>query len=142
MVKIFCQVLSIRTCWIGTKSINFLLQRLKMEVECQVDVVDEQTILTDNDGAWKAILHAHFRDFIAFFWSEAYEAIDWTQPYQALEQELLEVGLKGDIGKRYIDKLFQVYLKEGTQQWILIHIEIQHKKNDEFPKRQFIYLGA
>lgn len=110
-----------------------------MEMECLIDVVDEQQVRTDNDNAWKSILHAHFKDFMEFFWSKAYEAIDWDKPYQALEQELLEVGLKGDIGKRYIDKLFQVYLKDGTQQWILIHIEIQHKKDEEFPKRQFVY---
>ncbi len=110
-----------------------------METELLMDVVDEQKVRADNDNAWKAILHLHFKDFMEFFWPKAYEVIDWEKPYQALDQELLEVGLKGDIGKRYIDKLFQVYLQDNTKQWILIHIEIQHKKDDEFPKRQFVY---
>jgi hypothetical protein len=31
------------------------------------------------------------------------------------------------------------YLKDGKEQWILIHLEVQGKKEEDFPKRMFTY---
>lgn len=71
---------------------------------------EEKSPRADNDGGWKHILSAHLKDFVEFFWSEAYQAIDWTRPYELLEQELMAIGVNEEIGKRYVDKLFKVHL--------------------------------
>jgi hypothetical protein len=99
----------------------------------------EENTRADNDGGWKQIINAHLKDFVEFFWPDAYEDIDWEKPYEFLEQELLSIGIPEAIGKHYIDKLFKVFLKSGKEQWILLHIEIQNEKDGEFSKRMFTY---
>jgi len=100
---------------------------------------EEKSPRADNDGGWKHILSAHLKDFVEFFWSEAYQAIDWTRPYELLEQELIAIGVKEEIGKRCVDKLFKVFLLNGDEQWLLLHIEIQNTKDDAFSERMFTY---
>lgn len=99
----------------------------------------EENPRADNDGGWKNILNAHLKDFVAFFWPEAFESVDWEKPYEALEQELMAVGIQEEIGKRNLDKLFKVYLKNGKEQWLLLHIEVQHYKDEDFAERMFTY---
>jgi hypothetical protein len=52
---------------------------------------------------------------------------------------LQQIAPDSQIGRRYVDKLFQVLLKSGLEQWILIHIEVQMDDESEFPERMFIY---
>lgn len=40
---------------------------------------------------------------------------------------------------RKADKVVKVYLKDGTEQWIIIHIEVQGYKGSDFAKRMFSY---
>lgn len=100
---------------------------------------EEKSPRADNDGGWKHILSAHLKDFVEFFWSEAYQAIDWARPYELLEQELMAIGVNEEIGKRYVDKLFKVHLLNGQEQWLLLHIEVQNTKDEAFPDRMFTY---
>jgi hypothetical protein len=98
-------------------------------------------MIQENDLVWKEIVTLLLQDFTEFFWQEAYHAIDWTKPYESLEQELNQISIKDEIGRRYVDKLFKVFLKTGEEQWILLHIEIQHSKQEDFPKRMFTYFN-
>lgn len=102
-------------------------------------VEQELDLRADNDKAWKLILSTLLKDFMEFFWYEAYLDIDWEKPYEMLEQELLAIVDVEDNGKRCLDKLFRVYLKDGTEQWILLHVEIQHSKDEDFSNRMFVY---
>jgi predicted transposase YdaD len=38
-----------------------------------------------------------------------------------------------------VDKLVKVFLKNGEERWILIHIEVQGYRDPDFEKRMFIY---
>jgi hypothetical protein len=42
-------------------------------------------------------------------------------------------------GRRYVDKLVKVFLREGRETWLLIHIEVQSYRDTHFPKRMYIY---
>ncbi|MBI1830647.1 MAG: hypothetical protein HYR84_04265 [Planctomycetes bacterium] len=42
-------------------------------------------------------------------------------------------------GKRIADKLFKVWLKDGVECWVLVHVEIQGDAEKEFAKRMFEY---
>src|SRR5205807_974218 len=42
-------------------------------------------------------------------------------------------------GKRVADKLFKVWRKDGTEAWLLIHIEVQGDPEADFPRRMFVY---
>jgi hypothetical protein len=42
-------------------------------------------------------------------------------------------------GKRLVDKLFKVWLKDNQEIWILVHIEVQSQYDTDFSQRMFIY---
>ena len=94
----------------------------------------------DFDGAWKAVLDLYLEQFTELCWPEAFVAIDWTRKYTPLDKELLKIEKEGDIGNRYPDKLFSVWLKDGTESLALLHLEVQrsHKK-EEFLERMNTY---
>ena len=56
-----------------------------------------------------------------------------------LDKELQQIAPDSETGRRYVDKLFEVRLKSGVEQWILIHIEVQMDNESDFPVRMFIY---
>lgn len=80
-----------------------------------------------------------FEDFIAFFFPRIHQDVDWFRGYQFLDQELRKI-LKGSAtNKRIVDKLVKVFLKDGAEKWLLIHIEIQSYPERKFPERMFVY---
>jgi hypothetical protein len=52
---------------------------------------------------------------------------------------LQQIVRQARIGRRLADKLFKVWHKDGAEVWLLIHIEVQGKKEQAFPERMFIY---
>ena len=95
--------------------------------------------MADYDSPWKEALDVFFEAFLRLFFPQAHADIDWSRPYQSLDKELQQIAPDSHIGRRYVDKLFQVVLKSGVEQWILIHIEVQMDDESEFPVRMFIY---
>jgi hypothetical protein len=94
---------------------------------------------TPLDTPWKQILESYFPQFMAFFFPEAYSQIDWNRGYEFLDGELQQVTLEAETGKRIADKLVKVYLRNGAEQWIVAHVEIQNQKEEEFGERVFVY---
>ena len=45
----------------------------------------------------------------------------------------------GELGKRLLDKLVSVYLRDGGEQWVLLHLEVQGKRDPDFAERMFVY---
>jgi hypothetical protein len=43
------------------------------------------------------------------------------------------------IGKRRVDKLFRVYRRDGTEEWLLIHLEVQSQPDRSLPERMYRY---
>lgn len=93
----------------------------------------------DLDSPWKEMLEQFFPQFIAFFFPQAYHQIDWTLGYQFLDQELQQVVRDAELGLRRLDKLVSVYLQNGQEAWVLIHIEIQGQRDDGFDERMYVY---
>ncbi|MEW5767767.1 MAG: hypothetical protein AB1797_09100 [bacterium] len=50
-----------------------------------------------------------------------------------------KLSLKAVKGAKHVDKLVKVYLKEGGEQWILVHIEVQGSPEKDFSLRMFRY---
>ncbi len=94
---------------------------------------------TPLDTPWKQILESYFPQFMAFFFPEAYSQIDWSRGFEFLDGELQQVTLEAETGKRITDKLVKVYLRNGEEQWIVAHIEIQNQKESGFDERVFVY---
>jgi len=95
--------------------------------------------MSDFDNPWKDVLEYFFRDFLAFFFPEAHAAIDWSRKYESLDKELQQIVSESELGLRLADKLFKVWLDDGREAWILIHIEIQNQRDPGFAERMFVY---
>lgn len=94
---------------------------------------------TNYDQLWKEVITELFEEFLLFFSPDLYEQVDFTFPPQFLEQELHTIIPDSESNNRTSDKLVRVQLKNGEDQWVLVHIEVQGGKPNEFPKRMFQY---
>jgi hypothetical protein len=95
--------------------------------------------VADFDSPWKEALDYYFEAFLAFFFPQAHAAIDWSRGYQFLDKELQQVTREAELGRRVVDKLVQVWLKSGQEEWVLIHVEVQAQVEEDFPLRLFVY---
>jgi hypothetical protein len=91
------------------------------------------------DSPWKDILDAYLPQFIEFFFPELYPLIDWSKGYDMLDKELQAIINNKKMGKRFVDKLVRVTLRDGNKKWLLIHIEVQAGRETHFEKRLFVY---
>ena len=93
------------------------------------------------DTLWKGIIEDLFDDFLYYFFPNwAKTTVDFSKPFEFLDKELDEIYPKSkDNQKRYADKLVKVFTKQGTTQWLLIHIEVQGYEDASFTERMFIY---
>ncbi|HQY93279.1 MAG TPA: hypothetical protein PLS79_16825, partial [Caldilinea sp.] len=73
---------------------------------------------TDFDSPWKDILDLLFAEFMAFFFPDAYTAIDWSRGHEYLDKELQKITTDADTGRRTVDKLVKVYLLDGAELWV------------------------
>jgi len=96
--------------------------------------------LTDDyDSPWKEALERYFPHFLALVFPDVHVGIDWSRGYQFLDKELQQVVRDAELGRRLADKLVQVVDVEGREDWLLIHVEIQGRNEEEFGQRLFIY---
>jgi hypothetical protein len=96
-------------------------------------------VRADYDGAWKEGVEQYFEPFLAFFFPEIQAEIDWTRGYEFLDQELQQLIRESEIGKQFVDKLIKVWLNDGKETWLLIHLEIQSQVDAGFARRMFSY---
>ncbi len=85
------------------------------------------------------MLERYFESFLAFFFPVAHAEIDWSRGYIFLDKELQQVTRDAELGRRIADKLIQVWLRDGTETWVLIHLEIQSQEEANFAERMFVY---
>lgn len=93
----------------------------------------------DYDSPWKEILEAYFQQAIEFFFPNTASDIDWQAPIEFLDKEFQAILRSAKQGKRYADKLVKVRTLSGQEKLLLIHVEVQGQKEDEFPLRMFTY---
>jgi hypothetical protein len=93
----------------------------------------------DYDSPWKEIIEQFFPEFIAFFFPDVYDDIDWERGYEFLDKELQKVVRDSETGRRRVDKLVKVWQKSGDETWIAIHVEVQGRRERRFSQRMFQY---
>jgi hypothetical protein len=91
------------------------------------------------DSPWKELIEAYFPQFMAFFFPQAHADIDWSRGWESLDQELQQVVRDAEMGRRLADKLFKVWRRNGEEQIVLVHIEVQGEPEEDFPLRMFLY---
>lgn len=77
------------------------------------------------DILWKAIIEDFFEDFLLFFYPQHFEEINFSKGFEFLNKELERLLPDSTSKGRRADLLVKVFLKNGQEQWLLIHIEVQ-----------------
>ena len=93
----------------------------------------------DHDGPWKMALESYFKEFLALLFPTINAQVDWSKGYSFLDNELQQITADAEIGRRYADKLIKVYAQDGSETWVLIHVEIQGEPEAAFAERMFTY---
>ena len=54
------------------------------------------------------------------------------------KKELQHVMRDAELGRRLADKLVQIWLRDGAETWVLIHIDVQSQEETDFAQRMFV----
>lgn len=95
--------------------------------------------MTDYDSPWKEALDDYLEPCLALLFPQAHAEVDWSRGFEALDKELQQIAPEGEVGKRYVDKLVKVWLKNGAEEWLLIHLEVQTWPESGFAQRIYVY---
>lgn len=61
------------------------------------------------------------------------------RPHAFLDTELQQARRDAAVGPRRDDRLVRVWLVEGEEAWLLVHVEVQSQEVPGFPERMFVY---
>jgi hypothetical protein len=94
-----------------------------------------------DDILWKGILEEVFEDLLRFVFKDADKELDLKRGFEFLDKELSEMYPEPEKPShtRVVDKLVKVYMRDGGERWMLVHVEVQAKNEPIFPKRMFQY---
>jgi len=98
--------------------------------------------MKQDDLLWKAVLEDVFDDFLLFIFKEKTALLDLEKGFDFLDKELDQLFPENttEAGRlRFVDKLVKVFTTDGEEKWILVHIEVQGYRDDDFAKRMFTY---
>lgn len=96
-------------------------------------------IQVNQDDLWKKVIADLFEEFLLFFLPEFHAEVDFSKPVDFLQQELFKEIIEERKGRKMADQIAKVQLKNGKEQWVLVHTEVQTKDEEDFPKRMFQY---
>jgi len=94
-----------------------------------------------DDILLKSAFEEAFPDLLRFYFDEADAIFDMDRSFEFLDKELSELfpELEKKGGNRFVDMLVKAFLKDGTEEWILVHLEIEGGNSAKFPARMFQY---
>src|SRR5947208_1657552 len=93
----------------------------------------------DFDSPWKELLEVYLQPTLEFCFPQAAQAIDWSAKVEFLDKELQEVVRDSALGEQRVDKLIKVKLLGGGEEWILVHVEVQHQPETNLAERVYQY---
>ena len=88
------------------------------------------------DQLFKDFLKTFFKEFIALFFPEVYERLNWSE-IEFLEKEKFTDMPKGE--QRTTDLVVKVATKDREPEIILVHVEIENPWRSTFPYRMYEY---
>ena len=93
----------------------------------------------DMDGGWKQLIDDELEEFFRFFFPQVHAAIDFRYGCQSRDKELAKIMVDADVGDREADKLFEVQWRDGGQELVLVHVEVQAQGEQDFARRMYVY---
>src|SRR5436309_208349 len=95
------------------------------------------SVAVEYDSPWKEALRLFLRSFLRLCFPQIERIIDWSRAPEFLDKELQQIVRDAESGKKYVDVLVKVWLLEGSEKWILLHLEVQHWPDAGFPERVY-----
>jgi hypothetical protein len=96
-----------------------------------------------SDILWKVVMEEVFDDLLRFVFPDADQVYDMAKGFEFLEKELAEMCPEPEkrSDTRFADKLVKVFHRDGKEEWVLMHVEIQGDTSNrkEFSERMFRY---
>jgi hypothetical protein len=87
------------------------------------------------DQLWKSIIEDLWEPFVHFFFAEYADLVDFGREPEFLDKELANLAPPGRNRGRVADKLIKIWLLDGKEAWLLIHVEVQGKPRPDFAQR-------
>ena len=80
-------------------------------------------------------------DLLRFVFPDADRDLDLERGIQFLDKELEEMYPEPEkkMRTRLVDKLAKVYMKDGAERWLLLHVEVQGSRDPKFALRMYTY---
>jgi hypothetical protein len=93
------------------------------------------------DMLWKGMVEEIMADLLVFVDPEIGKELDLERGFEYLDKELAEMYPEPEKpgNNRVVDKLVKVFLRNGSERWMLLHLEIQGKNDKDFARRMFEY---
>ncbi|WP_316835520.1 hypothetical protein [Pedobacter nutrimenti] len=94
-----------------------------------------------SDELLKGAFQDNFLDFLRFVYPDAQKVLDFDKGIEFLDKELFSIipDRERKRDKRVADLLARVYLKNGTEKWILLNVEIEGGDDTQFAYRLLQY---
>ena len=106
-----------------------------------MDVESKQADRFDFDGFWKDLIERFWRELLKSLLPSLYAVADLTKEPEFLDKELRDVlHIQDDQDSpRFVDVLLKIPLKDGGEEWVLLHIEVQGPGGENLTFRMFDY---
>ena len=93
------------------------------------------------DILWKGMIEEIIEDLLLFVEPEIGKELDLGRGFQFMDKELAEMYPEPTkpANTKVVDKLVKVFLRDGAERHVLIHLEVQGKKEKAFARRMFEY---
>jgi len=93
------------------------------------------------DYLFKAILEEIFDDFLKFLQPDAEDIFDFSKGIVFMDKELQQLfpPENEEYSPKVVDKLAKVFTRDGKEEWILIHVEVQNRYHEDFGRRMLTY---
>lgn len=95
------------------------------------------------DYLFKGILEEIFDDFLRFLQPGAEYIFDFSKGIVFMDKELQQIfpPENDEYSPKVVDKLAKVFTRDGKEEWILIHVEIQSIYRKDFARRMYDYFA-
>ena len=97
---------------------------------------------TDYDNTFKKVLSDFFWDALSLFLPSLCDAADKSEPPEELDGELRKVAFDMEGGAERVDMLRKIKLKNGEDEYVICHVEIQGAGGGDLPTRMMRYWSA
>lgn len=91
------------------------------------------------DSPWKDGMTTFFKPFMALFYPRVHAEIDWSAGVEHLDVELRQVIRDVEISEQRADKLVKVHRLDGSERYLILHVEVQSGYDADLPCRIFTY---